>query len=124
MDNYNKEKTAVDQVIKAYSDGIFLGDVALLRRAFAPTAILYGDLPGTTYEKPLEEYLNIVAERKSPKELGETFDPQVLSVEIWGNVGYVKAHVPMLGYNYYDFLSLFKTKDGWKIVNKMFIHVD
>ncbi len=124
MDNYQKEQNEILKVIKEYSEGIYLGDTTLLENTFSTSAILYGDLPSGRYIKPVDEYLSIVGGRKSPKEQGDVFSPEVLSIEVWGQVAYVKAHVPMLGYNYYDFLSLFKTEQGWKIVNKMFIHVE
>jgi hypothetical protein len=31
--------------------------------------------------------------------------------------------LPMLGYNYYDFLSLSKISGRWQIVNKLFTNV-
>lgn len=36
----------------------------------------------------------------------------------------VKIQVFILGYSYYDYLSLFKTNNQWKIGNKIFIHMD
>jgi len=30
----------------------------------------------------------------------------------------------MLGYNYFDYLSLVKGDAGWKIVNKIFTHLE
>lgn len=68
--------------------------------------------------------MNSVQSRKSPKELEESFKMKILSIEILGNNALVKAQVPMLGYNYFDFLSLSKINDDWKIVNKLFTHVN
>lgn len=34
------------------------------------------------------------------------------------------AHLKMLGFNYYDFLSLGHVNGDWKIVNKVFAHVE
>lgn len=120
---YQKEQAAILHCIKQYGDGIYKGDVDLLKSVFSSDVILYGDIKGVHYEKTLSEYLEAVTQRKSPKELKENFNPKVLSVDILGKAAFVKVHVPMLGYNYYDFLSLFKTAHGWKIVNKLFVDV-
>ena len=64
-----------------------------------------------------------VKSRKSPDDLGEPFKMKTIGIDIMGNIAMVKLHVPMLGNNYYDYLSLIKTNNDWKIVNKIFSHV-
>jgi len=49
---------------------------------------------------------------------------EILSIEILGNNAIVKAKLPILDYNYLDFLSLAKINEEWKIVNKLFAHVE
>ena len=56
--------------------------------------------------------------------MGEEFKMKILGIEILGCVAIAKLHVPMLGYNYYDFLSLTLINGTWKIVNKVFTHVE
>lgn len=106
-----------------YFDGLFHGDVALLRKIFHPEAKLFGEVKGQPYMKSLEDYLTVVASRKSPHDLGETRRMAVISVEVTGSVGVVHAHCPMLGYNYHDYLSFCGAGDRWQIVNKLFTHV-
>ncbi len=110
--------------VEDYFDGIYYGDVEKLRGSFATPAQLYGDIQGAEYFRTLEGYLEGVASRKSPSELEEEYRMKVIGVEILGNVALVKAHLPMLGFNYYDFLFLSIVNGEWKIVSKIFTHVE
>ncbi len=47
----------------------------------------------------------------------------IIGIEMHGRIAVTKLHAPMLGYNYYDYLSLFKIKDEWKIAHKLFTNV-
>lgn len=113
-----------ENVIASYFEGLFYGDIQKLERSFATEAYLYGDIKGEAYVKNLNDYLEGVAGRKSPHELGEDFRMEILSVEVTGRVAVARLHVPMLGYNYCDYLALSKINDEWKIVNKLFVHVE
>lgn len=117
---FEKNATEIHAVITNYFEGIFYGDVDKLESSFHPQCLLYGDIDGQVYFKPLQEYLTAVKSRKSPSASGEEFKMKVLSVEILNHVAYVKLHCPMLGYNYYDFIAMSKIGDKWVIVNKLF----
>lgn len=110
-------------IVLEYFNGVFEGNVSQLKGVFHSDAVLYGDINGEPYLKNLQAYTEGVASRKSPKDLGEEFKMEVISIEAFGNNAMVKARLPMLGYNYYDFLSLTKLEGQWKIVNKLFTHV-
>lgn len=121
---FTDKSKEIQQVIHNYFDGIYEGDVPKLRSAFSPSAILYGDIKGTDYLKSVEEYLDGVVNRQSPRDLQEDMKMEILGLEVIGNVAIAKLRLPMLGYNYYDFLSLTKIEGEWKIVNKLFAHVE
>ena len=120
---YTKETTAIQSLIDDYFKGIFHGDIGKLRPAFHPQCLLFGDINGQPYFKNLDEYIEGVKNRKSPQEQGESFQMEMLGIEILGNNAIAKLHLPMLGYNYYDFLSLSKISGSWQIVNKLFTNV-
>lgn len=124
MKMYKDKATAVAAIVNDYFDGIFYGNVDKLRNSFTSSAHIYGDIRGEEYSKSLDEYLKGVAARKSPNELEEENQMELLGIEIIGNVALVQAHSPMLGFNYYDFLSLSLVQGQWKIVNKVFTHVE
>ena len=46
-----------------------------------------------------------------------------LSIEVLGPIAFVKMHSPMLGFNYYDFLSLVQFEGRWVIAAKIFAHI-
>jgi hypothetical protein len=117
--NYSKE---IDDVIKQYFDGIYYGNVELLRKVFHPQALLSGDVKGQPYFKTVPEYLDIVKNRKSPHALGEPFQMTIRSIEQIGAIASARLFSPMLGFRYYDFLALTKTDDQWMIMNKLFTH--
>lgn len=122
---YKEQSEEIGAVITNYFEGIYYGDVPKLESCFDPSLIIYGDMNnGVLYRKPLNDYLEGVRNRKSPNSLGEIFKMKITSIDLIGDVAVVKAHVPMLGYNYYDFLSLTKINGSWKIVNKLFAHVE
>ncbi len=121
---YQKNIKAIESLITTYFEGIFYGDVSKLKASFHKNAYLYGDIKEVDYLKSVDEYLEGVKGRQSPKDLGEEFKMKIIGVELMGKIAVAKLHLPMLGYNYYDYLSLSKINNNWKIVNKIFKHVD
>jgi hypothetical protein len=93
-------------VMDRYFESIYQGDTDVLRSTFHPRATLSGEVSGQPYFKLLDEYLEVVKNRKSPKNCGEPFAMKTLAIEILDHIAFVKAHCPMLGFNYFDYLSL------------------
>lgn len=120
---FKEEIWNVENLINSYFEGIFNGDIEKLKVCFHERAYLYGDINGDEYLKSVGDYLDGVANRQSPKQLGETLNMKIIGIEIMGNIASAKLHVPMLSYNYYDYLSLVKVDGEWRIVNKLFTHV-
>ena len=120
---YKENIKKVEQVITNYFEGIFYGDTEKLESCFTNNAIIYGDISGVPYKKSKGEYIDGVKNRQSPSALNEAFRMETIGIDILGNVAMVKVHLPMLGFNYYDYLSLTKIDGDWKIVNKIFSNV-
>jgi hypothetical protein len=114
----------VSEVLRAYCDGIYSGNVEQLRSAFHPSAILWGEVKGQPYFRPLDEYLTVVRDRESPQARGESYAMRILGMEIHGNIALAKVCCRMLGYNYTDFLSLLYQDNRWGIVAKVFTHLE
>jgi hypothetical protein len=124
MSNYTDDNTAVAAVLSNYFEGIFYGNAELLRSTFHPLAFVSGDINGQPYFKTLDQYLDGVKNRKSPKELNETFRMEIIAVEIINSIAIAKVHLPMFEFNYYDLLSLNKVDGEWVIVNKLLTHIN
>ncbi|WP_430409393.1 nuclear transport factor 2 family protein [Kordia sp.] len=120
---YKKDVKEIENLITNYFMGIFNGDSAKLEACFDDNVHIYGDVKEIEYLKSIKEYLAGVENRPSPKDLGESFQMKIIGIDIMGKIAMVKLHVPMLGYNYYDYLSLATIDNNWKIVNKIFTHV-
>lgn len=120
---FNESIKEIQTVISNYFEGIFYGDVAKLASVFHPQCLLTGDINNVPYFKTVPEYLDGVKNRKSPNELGETFSMKILGIEVLGSSAIAKLHVPMLGYNYYDFITLSRIDGKWVYVNKVFTNV-
>lgn len=121
---YKENIKEIEKLITNYFEGIFNGDVTRLKSCFHGNVHIYGDIKGVDYLQSVKDYLEVVKNRESPKDLNETLKMKIIGIDIMGKVAMVKLHVPMLGYNYYDYLSLTKFNDDWKIVNKIFTHVE
>ncbi|WP_298481201.1 nuclear transport factor 2 family protein [uncultured Maribacter sp.] len=121
---YNKNSEEIKQLITNYFDGIFLGDVEKLKACFHENTYIYGDIKDIDYLKSVDEYLDGVKNRQSPKDLNEKLKMKIIGIDILGKMAMAKLHVPMLDYNYYDYVSLAKINNHWTIVNKIFTHVD
>ncbi|HYD59832.1 MAG TPA: nuclear transport factor 2 family protein [Noviherbaspirillum sp.] len=114
---------AVLEAVDAYCMGVYRGDTGLLKSVFHPKAALFAEVRGQPYYKPLDEYLAVVANRKSPEALGEPFLMKPLAVEVTHEIAFAKLHCPMLGFNYTDYLSFVREDGRWVIVNKLFTDV-
>ncbi len=121
---YKEHIKEIEGLITNYFEGIFYGDITKLESCFHENTYLYGDIKGADYLKSVTEYLEGVKNRQSPEDLNETLKMKIIGIDVMGKIAMAKLHVPMLGYNYYDYLSLSKIKDEWKIVNKIFTHVE
>ncbi len=49
---------------------------------------------------------------------------KVIAIEVQGPIAFAKVQCRMLGFNYRDFLSLQCIEGKWRIVCKLFTHVD
>lgn len=120
---FEQDVKEIQAVIINYFEGIFYGDIDKLESAFLPQCLLIGDINRQPYFKNLQEYLSGVRSRKSPDQLGEEFRMKILGIESVNDIAYAKLHLQMLGFNYYDYVSLSRIDGRWLIVNKIFTNV-
>ncbi|MFD2940084.1 nuclear transport factor 2 family protein [Flavobacterium notoginsengisoli] len=119
MENSAANEALISDLLTNYFNGIYNGDVPLLQSVFHSQALIGFDINGETHFKTLNQYLEGVKNRKSPRELGEEFKMKILSVEIINNTAVAKVQVPIFEFDYYDFLSLIITDNKWVIINKL-----
>lgn len=120
MENNQQDKAAIKLALEnIYFKGIYEGDVNLLSQIYHKGTLLFGDVKAQPYAKTLDEYLDGVAHRQSPKDSGKPFKGDILSIDVVNSIGVAKVHVKMYDFNYDEFLSFHKFEGKWLIVNKM-----
>lgn len=124
METQEQDKIAINQLLDSYFNSIYEGDVQALGKLFHPGALLFGDVKGQPYAKTLDAYLDGVANRQSPKDLGKPVQANIISIDLINSIAVAKFHLKMYEFNYDEFLSLHKIEGKWFIVNKMFSDIN
>ena len=120
MEAKQTDSIAIAQALENYYfKGIYEGDVHMLGQIFNKGALLFGDVKGQPYAKTLDEYLDGVAHRQSPKDSGKPFKGTIISIKVVNSIAVAEVEVKMYEFNYREFLSFHKLDGKWLIVNKM-----
>jgi len=120
MENQENEISAISTVLENYYfKGLYQGNIDLLGVIFNPGTLLFGDIKGTPYAKTLDQYLEGVKNRQSPKDSGKPFKGEILSVHVVNSIAVAEVSIQMYGIIYRDLLSFHKINGKWLIVNKM-----
>jgi len=112
---------AVTGVIETYFDGLYHADASKLATVFHPKAIY-----ATADETPLlyrtmDEYLPVVAGRKSPASRDEPRRDVIESIEFAGeNTALARLRCSIGTKDFIDFLTLVRTDGAWWIMAKIF----
>jgi len=124
MENNQQDSLAITQALENYYfKGIYEGNVNMLGQIFNPGTLLFGDVKGQPYAKTLDQYLDGVKNRQSPKDSGKPFKGTIISVNVVNSIAVAKVKVKMYEFNYEEFLSFHKIDNHWLIVNKMITDV-
>jgi hypothetical protein len=114
------DSSAISQLVEdIYLKSLYTGDAALLGSIFHPESLLFGDIHGEPYAKTLDQYLTGVSSRQSPKDSGQPFHGEVISVKVVNSIAVAEVQVTMYTFIYHDFLSFHRIDGQWLIVNKM-----
>lgn len=125
MENNQQDSLAISQVLEDhYFKGIYEGDINILKDIYYPGTLLFGDVKGQPYAKTLDQYLDGVAHRQSPKDSGKPFKGDIISIKVIQSIGIAEVKVKMYEFNYHEFLSFHKINGKWLIVNKMISDVN
>src|SRR6185312_6686683 len=119
-----QDSLAITRVLEDhYFKGIYEGDINDLSTIYHPGTLLFGDVKGQPYAKTLDQYLDGVAHRQSPKDSGKPFKGTTISIDVVNSIAVAKVHVKMYDFNYDEFLAFHKIDNRWVIVNKMITDV-
>ena len=120
METIQKDSLAISKVLEnGYFKAIYEGDVNTLKSTFVAGALLFGDVKGQPYAKTLDQYLDVVQHRQSPKDSGKPFKGDILNIKVVNSIAIAEVKVKMYEFHYHEFLSFHKINDQWVLVNKM-----
>lgn len=119
MENRAALSAITDAIENYYFKGIYDGDILLLGSIFHPGTLLFGDVKGQPYFKPIDLYLEGVKNRQSPKESGKPFKGEIVNINVVNSIAVAEVNLKMYDFNYRDLLSFHKFDGKWIIVNKM-----
>jgi len=117
------QQTASLEISQALEDyyfkGIYEGDLHALNNIYQPGILLFGDVKGVPYAKTLDQYLDGVKNRQSPRDSGKPFKGEILNIRVVNSIAVAEVKVKMYDFLYHEFLSFHKIDGQWRIVNKM-----
>jgi hypothetical protein len=120
METIQKDSLAISNVLENYYfKGIYDGDIDALGQIFNKGTLLFGDVKGEPYAKTLDQYLDGVKNRQSPKDSGKPFKGEILNIKVVNSIAIAEVRVMMYDFIYHEFLSFHKLNGKWLIVNKM-----
>lgn len=120
METIQKDSSAISNALENfYFKGIYEGDTTLLSTVYHPGTLLFGDVKGQPYAKTLEQYLDGVQNRQSPKDSGKPFKGEILNIRVVNSIAVAEIKVTMYDFVYQEFLSFHRIDGRWLLVNKM-----
>src|SRR5450631_2916342 len=120
METPQKDSLVISNALENfYFKGIYEGDLNTLGQIFNTGTLLFGDVKGQPYAKTLDQYLDGVKNRQSPKDSGKPFKGEILNIKVINSIAIAEVRVKMYDFIYHEFLSFHKLNGNWLIVNKM-----
>ena len=120
MENNERDSTAITRALENYYfKGIYEGNLDLLNQVYYSGTLLFGDVKGQPYAKTLDQYLDGVKNRQSPKDSGKPFKGEIISIKLINSIAIAEVKVKMYDFNYHELLSFHRLDGRWLIVNKM-----
>jgi hypothetical protein len=111
-----QEIEAVKKVCSYYMDGGTNGDSVLFSKAFSPTGQMQYMRNDTLVIISLKDFMARM-KNTGTKQNRKT---SIESIQVFGNAATAKLTIEYPTFYFHDIMGLLKTKDGWKIVSKIF----
>ena len=106
----------IQTVLTYYLDGGTNGDSVMFSKAFVPDGQMRYMRNDTIFNVSLKDFMararnnGVKLDRKT----------KIESIQVFGNAASAKLTIENPTFYFHDIMSLLKTKDGWKIVGKIF----
>lgn len=120
METTQTSKEAIKYALEDYYfKGIYEGDLSLLKEIYFPGTLLFGDVKGQPYFKNLDQYLDGVKNRVSPKDIDKPFEGEIIDIRVTNSIAVAEVKLKMYDFYYHEFLSFHRLNGKWLLVNKM-----
>jgi hypothetical protein len=114
----------IQLMLKDYFEVLYTQELTLFDQVFHPGCVLYTSQEGTVVVRPIAEYREIVAGRKSPQELGSPRKDEILTLDVLSpEMAFAKVRLRLNENIMIDYLNLLKVDGRWTIAAK-FYHRD
>ena len=115
-----KTMQEIQTVLTYYLDGGTNGDSVMFSKAFVPDGQMRYMRNDTVFNLSLKDFM-ARARNNGVKQERKT---KIENIQVFGNAASAKLTIEYPTFYFHDIMSLLKTKDGWKIVGKIFYRED
>ena len=115
-----KTMQEIQTVLTYYLDGGTNGDSLTFSKAFVPDGQMRYMRNDTLFNVSLKDFM-ARARNNGVKQERKT---KIESIQVFGNAASAKLTIEYPTFYFHDIMSLLKTRDGWKIVGKIFSRED
>lgn len=113
-----RDYSAVVAVAQQYVDGLRVGSVDGVAKAFHPKAVMYGFTNGELLGGPIQNLFNFVQKNGKAADIVTHLD--VLAITPTTAVVRVDMEKDAIGADYNDYLTLIKIDGDWKVIAKVY----
>ena len=113
-----RDYSAVVAVAQQYVDGLRVGSVDGVAKAFHPKAVMYGFTNGELLGGPIQNLFDFV--QKNGKAVDIVTHLDVLAITPTTAVVRVDMEKDAIGADYNDYLTLIKIDGDWKVIAKVY----
>ena len=119
------DQVEINALMARYVDGLYHCDTDMLRTVFHENLSYTNANPGQHETLGLEAYLQRIETRISPASQNEPKEASVIKIELKGReMGIVEARAVMWRRDYTDLLTIIRTPEGWRVLNKVFTFIE
>lgn len=121
MNEKNAELQAITATINLYIDGLHMGNIETLKKAFHPKAMMYGISPKAATIVEIDGLYAFVSANEPPSRTGEPHQCFITSIQHAGNAAAVEMiEESAYGSDYTNYFQLLKIDGQWVIVSKAY----
>lgn len=115
----------IRELMARYFDGLYHSDSKILRTVFHAELSYVNATTGNHEFMGLEAYMTRIDNRTSPASRGDSREEVIENIKLKGDqMGLVEARMAMLGRTYEDLLTLIHDGNDWKVLTKVFSHME